>query len=115
MYRQVGDYEIDDNGIMKKGVIIRHLILPGMLDNTKKVIDWVSNTFKPGQVMFSLMHQYIPCGRAAEYPEINRKVTDEEYAELEAYLMQSNIEDGFVQEGDAACEDFVPCFDGTGV
>ena len=83
--------------------------------NTKKVIDWVSNTFKPGQVMFSLMHQYIPCGRAAEYPEINRKVTDEEYAELEAYLMQSNIEDGFVQEGDAACEDFVPCFDGTGV
>ena len=115
MYRQVGDYELDENGLLKKGVVIRHLILPGMLDNSKRVIDWVANTFKPGQVMFSLMHQYVPCGRAAEYPEINRKVTDEEYAEVEAYLMASTIEDGFVQEGDAACEDFIPCFDGTGV
>ena len=115
MYRQVGDYELDENGLLKKGVVIRHLILPGMLDNSKRVIDWVANTFKPGQVMFSLMHQYVPCGRAAEYPEINRKVTDEEYAEVEAYLMASTIEDGFVQEGEAACEDFIPCFDGTGV
>lgn len=115
MYRQVGDYHIDDNGIMTSGVIIRHLIMPGMLDNTKKIIDWVAQSFKPGQVMFSLMHQYVPCGRASDYPEINRKVTDAEYNELEAYLMTSNIEDGFVQEGDAACEDFIPCFDGTGV
>lgn len=115
MYRQVGDYHISDDGIMTKGVIIRHLIMPGMLDNTKRVIDWVASTFKPGQVMFSLMHQYVPCGRANKYPEINRKVTDAEYNALEAYLMQSSIEDGFVQEGDAACEDFIPCFDGTGV
>ena len=115
MYNQVGDYHIDDNGIMTKGVIIRHLIMPGMPDNTKRVIDWVAANFKPGQVMFSLMHQYVPCGRASEYPEINRKVTDEEYKELENYLLQSTIEDGFVQEGDAACKDFIPCFDGTGV
>lgn len=115
MYNQVGDYHIDDNGIMTKGVIIRHLIMPGMPDNTKKIIDWVAANFKPGQVMFSLMHQYVPCGRANEYPEINRKVTDEEYKELENYLLQSTIEDGFVQEGDAACKDFIPCFDGTGV
>ena len=100
---------------MTKGVIIRHLIMPGMPDNTKRIIDWVADNFKPGQVMFSLMHQYVPCGRAAEYPEINRKVTDEEYKELENYLLQSSIEDGFVQEGDAACKDFIPCFDGTGV
>ncbi len=115
MHRQVGNYHINDDGIMTKGVIIRHLIMPGMLDNTKRVIDWVAGTFKPGQVMFSLMHQYVPCGRANEYPEINRKVTDAEYSALEAYLMQSSIEDGFVQEGGAACEDFIPCFDGTGV
>ena len=115
MYNQVGDYHIDDNGIMTKGVIIRHLIMPGMPDNTKRIIDWVAANFKPGQVMFSLMHQYVPCGRANEYPEINRKVTDEEYKELENYLLQSTIEDGFVQEGDAACKDFIPCFDGTGV
>lgn len=115
MYRQVGDYHIGDDGIMTKGVIIRHLIMPGMLDNSKRVIDWVASTFKPGQVMFSLMHQYVPCGRAADYPEINRKVTDAEYKELENYLMASTIEDGFVQEGDSACEDFIPCFDGSGV
>ena len=115
MYNQVGDYHIDDNGIMTKGVIIRHLIMPGMPDNTKRIIDWVAANFKPGQVMFSLMHQYVPCGRANEYPEINRKVTDEEYKELESYLLQSTIEDGFVQEGDAACKDFIPRFDGTGV
>lgn len=115
MYNQVGDYHIDDHGIMTKGVIIRHLIMPGMPDNTKRIIDWVAANFKPWQVMFSLMHQYVPCGRANEYPEINRKVTDEEYKELESYLLQSTIEDGFVQEGDAACKDFIPCFDGTGV
>lgn len=115
MYNQVGDYHIDDNGIMTKGVIIRHLIMPGMPDNTKRIIDWIAANFKPGQVMFSLMHQYVPCGRANEYPEINRKVTDEEYKELESYLLQSTIEDAFVQEGDAACKDFIPCFDGTGV
>ena len=115
MYNQVGDYHIDDNGIMTKGVIIRHLIMPGMPDNTKRIIDWVAANFMPGQVMFSLMHQYGPCGHANEYPEINRKVTDEEYKELESYLLQSTIEDGFVQEGDAACKDFIPCFDGTGV
>ena len=115
MYCQVGDYHIGDDGIMTKGVIIRHLIMPGMLDNSKRVIDWVASTFKPGQVMFSLMHQYVPCGRAADYPEINRKVTDAEYKELENYLMASTIEDGFVQEGDSACEDFIPCFDGSGV
>lgn len=115
MYNQVGDYHIDDNGIMTKGVIIRHLIMPGIPNNTKRIIDWVAANFKPGQVMFSLMHQYVPCGRANEYPEINRKVTDEEYKELESYLLQSTIEDGFVQEGDAACKDFIPCFDGTGV
>lgn len=115
MYNQVGNYHIDDNGIMTKGVIIRHLIMPGMPDNTKRIIDWVAANFKPGQVMFSLMHQYVPCGRAAEYPEINRKVTDEEYKELESYLLQSTIEDGFVQEVNAACKDFIPCFDGTGV
>ena len=115
MYCQVGDYHIGDDGIMTKGVIIRHLIMPGMLDNSKRIIDWVAGTFKPGQVMFSLMHQYVPCGRAADYPEINRKVTDAEYKELENYLIASTIEDGFVQEGDSACEDFIPCFDGSGV
>ena len=115
MYKQVGPYKLNDDGIMQSGVIIRHLLMPGMMENTKGVIDWVAKTFKPGEVMFSLMHQYVPCGRAADYPEINRRVTDEEYAEVEQYLFDSGIEDGFVQEDESACEDFIPKFDGTGV
>jgi putative pyruvate formate lyase activating enzyme len=61
------------------------------------------------------MHQYVPCGRANEYPELNRKVTPEEYKEVEDYLFDSGIEDGFVQEEESACGEFIPCFDGTGV
>lgn len=115
MHRQTGDYRIDDDGILQSGVVIRHLILPGLVDNSKRVIDWVAETFKPGQVLFSLMHQYIPCGDASKYPEINRTVSKAEYKEIEAHLFASNIEDGFVQDGDAASCDFIPDFDGTGI
>ena len=115
MYRQTGEYIIDDEGILQSGVVIRHLILPGLIDNSKRVIDWVAETFKQGQVLFSLMHQYIPCGDAAKYPEINRTVSKAEYEEIEAYLFASGIEDGFVQDGDAASCDFIPDFDGTGI
>ncbi|MDD6861261.1 MAG: radical SAM protein, partial [Megasphaera elsdenii] len=115
MYDQVGPYELDDDGLLKKGVVIRHLILPGCVDNTKAVIDWVRDHFDDGQVLFSLMRQYVPCGRAGDYPEINRRLTDEEYDEAEQYLFDSGIEDGFVQEKDSASEAFIPAFDGTGV
>jgi len=115
MYKQVGDYKLDSEGIMTSGVIIRHLILPNNLENSKNIIDWVSDNFNPGQVMFSLMHQYIPCGNANIYPEINRKLTSAEYKEVEDYLYSSNIEDGFVQEEEAADSDFIPTFDGDGV
>lgn len=115
MYDQVGPYELDDDGILRKGVIIRHLILPGCVENTKAVIDWVRNHFDDGQVLFSLMRQYVPCGRAEAYPEINRPLSDEEYEEAEQYLFDSGIEDGFVQEKESASDDFIPAFDGTGV
>ena len=115
MHAQVGNYQLNSHGIMEKGVIIRHLIMPGMLDNSKKVIDWVAKTFKPGEIMFSLMHQYVPCGRAQDFPEINRPITPEEYKEIEDYLMASSIEDGFLQEEGAATKDFIPKFDNSGV
>ena len=115
MYRQTGEYIIDDEGILQSGVVIRHLILPGLIDNSKHVIDWVAETFKQGQVLFSLMHQYIPCGDAAKYPEINRTVSKAEYEEIETHLFASGIEDGFVQDGEAASCDLIPAIDGTGV
>lgn len=115
MYKQVGPYKMNNSGLLDSGVIIRHLVLPNMLENTFKVIDWVAKNFEPGQVLFSLMHQYVPCGKADQYPELNRKITQQEYKEVETYLFSSGIEDGFVQEGAAATDSFIPSFDGTGV
>ncbi|WP_427112136.1 radical SAM protein [Megasphaera sueciensis] len=115
MYKQVGPYELDEQGILKKGLIIRHLILPNCLDNTKRVIDWVASHFKEGQVLFSLMRQYTPYGNAYKYPEINRSLTAREYNKAEQYLFDSGIEDGFVQEKNSASKMFIPSFDGTGV
>jgi putative pyruvate formate lyase activating enzyme len=114
MYRQVGKYVIDENGIMKKGVIIRHLILPGYLENTKKVIDWVKETFEEGDVIFSLMSQYTPT-KHCEDKNLNRSLTREEYDEIEDYLFSSGIDDGFIQELSSACEDYIPPFDLTGL
>lgn len=111
MYRQVGPYKLDENGMLLSGVIIRHLILPGQIEDTKRIIAWVEDRFEPGQVMFSLMHQYIPYGAAEKYPEINRKITEEEYNEAEDYLLAGSIEDGFIQEEEAADEKFIPAFD----
>ena len=115
MFRQRGPYVIGDDGLMTSGVVIRHLILPNHVENTFRVIDWVAEQFRPGEVLFSLMRQYIPCGRANEFPELSRKVTDEEYELVEEYLFDSGIEDGFVQEEESASSDFIPGFDGTGV
>ena len=115
MCRQVGPYELDERGIMQKGVIIRHLILPGHGKDSMRLIDWIADTFSPGDVMVSLMRQYVPCGTAAQYPEINRKLTDDEYEEVELHFLESRIEDGFIQESPAADDKFIPAFDGTGI
>ncbi len=110
MYRQTGDYIINDDGIMEKGVIIRHLILPGQLENTKMVIDWVKNNFRTGQVLFSLMSQFTPVS-SCTLDQLNRRLTPEEYEEIEKYLFDSGIEDGFMQELSSASEEYVPPFD----
>lgn len=118
MFRQTGPYAMDEEtGLLKKGVIIRHMILPGQLEDSKKIIDWVAENFGPGQVLFSLMRQYVPCGLAkqGQYPEIGRPLSEKEYQEVEDYLFQSPIEDGFVQEAGSADSQFIPAFDGTGV
>ena len=117
MFRQTGPWQMDDNGILKSGVIIRHLILPGCVENSKRVIDFVADNFKNGDVFFSLMRQYLPCGKVSDecYPELNRRVSDEEYLEVEDYLFSSGIEDGFVQDAESASGDFIPHFDCSGV
>ncbi|MHB1154117.1 MAG: radical SAM protein [Eubacteriales bacterium] len=111
MYHQVGRYKLDRYGIMQSGVLIRHLILPGQLQNTFGVIDWLRDTFPRGSVLFSLMGQYTPVeGISNRAPELDRKVTSEEYAEAVAYLESAGIEDGYLQEPDASGTEYIPEF-----
>ena len=113
MVRQTGPY-CYENGLLKRGVIIRHLLLPGKLAEAKRVMDWVAETFQPGQVLFSLMSQYIPWGRAAEYPELNRRLRPAEIRAAEGYMADLGLE-GFTQGAEAAQADYIPPFDLTGV
>lgn len=115
MYRQTGDYVTDDEGLLRSGLVIRHLILPGLLENSKGVIDWVDDMFLPGSVLFSLMSQYTPCGKASMFPEINRCLTAAEYAEIQDHMDKSGIMDGFFQDMESAGEEFIPDFDFTGI
>ena len=112
MYRQTGPYEMED-GLLKKGVVIRHLVLPGQLENTRRCIDWVAQTFRPGQVLFSLMAQYTPQPGATG--PMARHVTGAEYAAAVAYMENCGITDGFTQERTSAREEYTPDFDLTGV
>ncbi len=108
MHESAGDYQLDKNGLIQKGVIIRHLILPGHLENTYRAIDFIAKTFKPGQVLFSLMAQYTPMPNK----QPDRKLTVSEYEAAQAYLFESGIEDGFIQDLDSSGEQFIPNFRG---
>ena len=115
MFRQTGPYEMDDEGMLRRGTVVRHLILPGQVENSLRVIDYIARRFKPGEILFSLMRQYVPHGKIEAFPELGRRVTDEEYEQVEQHLFDSGIEDGFVQEEESASENFIPDFDNSGV
>ncbi len=97
MYNQVGTAEFDENGMIKKGVIIRHLILPNYILNTKNVLKWIKNNM-PEDVYISIMSQYFPTYLAKEDEHINRKITRKEYREVEKYLETLEIENGYMQD-----------------
>ncbi len=111
MFRQTGPYVLDGAGLMQSGVLIRHLVLPGELDNTFGVLDWIAETFRPGDVMVSLMGQYTPNGRGGP----NRRLTAEEYRRAADYMAALGILEGYTQELDSAETSYTPPFDGTGV
>ena len=116
MYRQTGPFVLDGDGILQSGVLIRHLILPGSAENTLGVIDMIEDDFPPEGVMLSLMSQYTPMpGLPGGYPELQRRVTQEEYDRCVSYLNFSDIENGFLQDLDSATDALLPAFDGTGV
>lgn len=115
MFRQTGPFRMDGDDVLQSGVLIRHLILPAQADNSRRVIDWVSDTFEPGEVLFSLMSQYTPMGELAAYPELRCTVSPALNDAIYAHLLDSRIEDGFYQDLEAATGEMIPKFDGTGV
>lgn len=108
MYRQVGD-AILDNGIMKKGMIIRHLVLPNHILNSIKVLKWINDNMC--KVYVSVMAQYFPTYKAQEFLDINRKLNEIEFKQIENYLYRLNLENGYVQELGECEEKFVPEWD----
>lgn len=112
MFRQTGPYQLE-NGRLRRGVLIRHLLLPGELENTRRVIDWVAETFRPGDVLFSLMSQYTPQSNAVG--TLARHVTKAEYRAALQYMENCGISDGYTQERTSAKEEYTPSFDFTGI
>ena len=114
MFRQTGPYALDGDGLLRRGVLIRHLILPGQDLNAMDVIDFVSETFPVGSVLFSLMSQYTPMPGLERFPELRERVDAETNERLIAYMEKHGLE-GYWQEVDAATDEMIPAFDGTGV
>ena len=114
MYRQVGKPVLEDDE-MKRGVLVRHLVLPGCVDNLLGVLDWVAEHFRSGDILFSLMSQYVPMGRAVEMPPFDRRITELEYDSVLSYMMLLGIEDGYTQDFSSAERGYTPSFDLTGL
>ncbi len=114
MYRQTGPCVVE-KGLLKRGVLIRHLILPGQIDNSVGVLEWIADTFPKGAVLVSLMSQYVPMGPAAQVPPFDRRITREEYDTVLSWLYFFGLEAGFLQGPEAASLEYVPEFNGTGI
>lgn len=114
MFRQVGEPVFDAQGLIQRGLMIRHLTLPGALEDSQRVVDWVLEHLPRG-VYLNLMAQYTPLGRAADYPELATRVAREQYEALVDYALARGLECGFVQELDSASAEYVPTFDLEGV
>ena len=109
MYYQVGLPQFSEDGLIKKGVLIRHLILPNHVDNSKKVLDWIKSSL-PKDIYVSIMAQYFPTHKAHEYENLNRKIYDTELEEIKNYLSFLGIHNGYIQELGTHEEEYVPDF-----
>lgn len=114
MFSQVGKPQFDENGMMKRGMIVRHLVLPKHTDDSMAVLRYLHETYGE-DIYISIMSQYTPCRKFTEYPELSRKLTTYEYQKVVKFAEEIGIQNGFLQSGAAAMESFIPDFDGRGV
>lgn len=113
MLRQTGPVELDDQGVIRRGTVIRHLILPGCADESMKILDWIAENMEGAWI--SLMAQYLPFGDVQGLDQLDRRLTEEEYESVVDHLMELGLEDGFVQELSSSDEKYIPSFDLTGI
>lgn len=114
MMRQTGAAEFSEDGIIQKGVIVRHLVLPNHVDDSKEIVEYLYNRYGD-DVFISIMNQYTPLKQVEKIPELNRKLTEEEYNEVVDFAIDIGVENGFIQEGETQSESFIPSFDFEGV
>lgn len=114
MYRQTGNVRFDEDGLMKKGVLVRHLVLPGCRHDSMKVLDILKATVPFGDIRISLMRQYTPCGKALEIKNLSRKLTTFEYNSVTDYAAGLGF-DGYTQEKESATFEYTPEWDLEGV
>ena len=107
MCRQTGPNEYNEEGILQRGVLVRHLILPGLTEESMKLLTWVRDTLPP-ETPVSLMRQYIPCNNVS-VPGLDRRITEKEYARVRDHMLALGLP-GFLQEPDSADRDFIPVF-----
>ena len=115
MFRQVGAPIFNEvTGMLQKGMVVRHLVLPGQTEDSKKIIEYLYNTFGDN-IYISIMNQYTPIISHPEFPELSRPLTAEEYDEIVDYAISIGIENGFIQEGETCLDSFIPAFDCEGI
>lgn len=116
MLRQTGKpvFVNGEDSLMLKGVIVRHLLLPGCEEDSRYLLHYLHQTYK-NDIYVSIMNQYTPMPQAASIPSLNRKISSEEYEKIVDYAIRIGIENGFIQEGDTASESFIPAFDCKGI
>lgn len=114
MYRQVGAPQFDARGMMTRGMIVRHLMLPSLAEDSKRVIQYLYSTYRDN-IYISIMNQYTPLSQVQHIPELNRRITQQEYDALIDYALDLGVVNGFIQEEGTAEESFIPAFDYEGV
>lgn len=117
MVRQTGKAVFvngDEDNLILRGTIVRHLTLPGCMEDSMQILKYLHDTYGD-KIYISIMNQFTPLSNLEKYPELNRRITDEEYETLVDYAINIGIENGFIQEGDTAEESFIPAFDCEGV
>jgi len=114
MVRQVGSPVFDEEGMMQKGVIVRHLLLPGQLIDSKSIVKYLYETYED-KIFMSLMNQYTPLPHVKNFPELDRRVSQKSYDRLIDFALDLGLENAFIQEGETAKDSFIPAFNGEGV